>query len=392
MAKRKTHLHLLLSCPADIVDELSIVKEVIEEYNQGDDELYIELKHWRSDAVPSTGGSPQDIINSQLVVDADMIIAIFWTRFGSRTQKYGSGTEEEISLLLERGKNVFLYFCDRPVHPSKQDADESKKIAEFKKRFGKEGLYWEYETLEEFEKHFRRHMVQYFHGYKDRQSVMDSVHTAFEEVAQYIINYGYYYDKYYFTMNSVINEAERVIDKTINRRIELLSFDENKVIEGFVIARHKSNNVLRTPTIHHVSLDIDDEQESDFTVQVDRNKSAMEAKKGFVSVTQIVLNKPLHINSHTPRKIAVSYTTRVAISNRVHTVCLEAPCRSASFCCQIDAQNDSDNPYKVVASGFGATNLAGYDRPIETDTTLSLTHQNWLLPKDGVVFCLLRNE
>jgi hypothetical protein len=389
MAKRKTHINLLLSCPADIVDELPIIREAVEEYNQRDGELYIELRHWRSDAVPSSGGSPQSIINSQLVFDADMIVAIFWTRFGTKTVKYGSGTEEEISLLMERNKNVFLYFCDRPVPPSKHDAEESKKIAAFRKRFGKEGLYWVYHSLEEFGKHFRRHLDQYFHDYKEKQAVKSSVHAAFEDAAKCIVDYGYYYDKYCFTMNCIINEPERAIYKAIGRQFEIYAFDESRIIEGFVLARHKSNNVLITPAIQDITIDIDGEQETGFTVTVEKNKSAIEAKKGFISVTQIVLDKPLDISPHTPRKIAVSYTVRVAITNKVHTVCLEAPCRNVSFYCQIDAQND---PYKVVASAFGATNLDGFDRPVETDMALSLTHHNWLLPKDGVVFCLLRNE
>ncbi len=392
MAKRKTHINLLLSCPGDIVDELTIVREVIGEYNQSDDDRYIELRHWRSDAVPMSGSPPQDILNSQLVVDADMIVAIFWTRFGSKTERYDSGTEEEISLLLDRNKNVFLYFCDRPVPPSRQNADELKKIAEFRQRFGKEGLYWVYDSLDEFEKHFRRHIFQYFHDSHDNQTARNSVYTAFAHVADSIIGHRYYYDQYCFTLNCAIDEPGRSIAKTITRQFEVWSFGEDRTIEGLVLARHKSNNVVQVPTIRDIIIDIDGEQENGYTVAVEKNKSAMEAQKGFASVTQIALNRPLHISAQVPRRIAVSYTVRVAISNKVHTVCPEAPCKSASFSCQIDTQNGLKTPYKVVASGFGATNVEGFVRPIETDTTLSLAHHNWLLPKDGVVFCLLRIE
>lgn len=392
MAKRKTHLKLLLSCPGDIADELEIVRDVIEEYNQGDDELYIELRHWSSDAVPSSGSPPQDILNSQLVSDADMIVAIFWTRFGTKTERYGSGTEEEISLLLKRNRNVFLYFCDRPVPPSRQDADELHRIAEFRQRFGKEGLYWVYDSLDEFERHFRRHIHQYFHDYTNQQTAASSVYAAFDNVAQSIVDYGYYYDKYFFTMNCAINESQRVINKTISRQFEICAFDGSRALNGFVLVKHKSNNVRLTPTIRDISIDIDGAQETDFTVTVEKNKSAMETKKGFASVTQITLGQPLRIEAHTPRKIAVSYTVQVALSNKVHTACLEAPCQNASFYCQIDVQHDSDMRYKVVASAFGATNLNGFSRPIETGSTLSLTHDNWLLPKDGVVFCLLCNQ
>jgi hypothetical protein len=389
MAKWKMHVNLLLSCPGDIADELPIIREIVREFNQSDGGLHIDLKHWQSDAVPSAGGSPQSILNSQLVCDADMIVAIFWTRFGTKTENFGSGTEEEIRLLMERRRNVFLYFSDRPAPPSKQDARESGKIAAFREKFKNQGLYWTYDSLDEFGRQFRRHIFQYFHDRQGGQSAQTSVYAAFEEAAAYIIRHGYYFDNYYFAMNAGIDEKRRVIEKTISRQFELYAFDGQHTLESFVLSRHKSNNVRVTPDIRDIGIDIDHERENDFTVEVSQNKSALAVKRGFISVTQVTLNKPLHISAHSARKIAISYTVQAALSNKVHTVCLDAPCKSASFYCQIDGDGSK---YKVAASGFGATNLNGFDCPVETDTVLSMAHHNWLLPRDGVMFCLLRSE
>ena len=40
------------------------------------------------------GGKPQALLNEQFVNKCDAAVAIFWTRFGSPTDEYGSGTEE----------------------------------------------------------------------------------------------------------------------------------------------------------------------------------------------------------------------------------------------------------------------------------------------------------
>ena len=60
---------------------------------------------------------------------------MFWTRFGSPTEKYGSGTEEEIEEMIASGKQVFLYFLDKPMPPSEMDSDEYKKVKAFKEKY-----------------------------------------------------------------------------------------------------------------------------------------------------------------------------------------------------------------------------------------------------------------
>lgn len=63
------------------------------------------------------------------------LFAIFWTRFGTPTDKYGSGTEEEIEEMLSAGKQVFMYFLDAPKNPSKVDMEQYKKLENFKEKY-----------------------------------------------------------------------------------------------------------------------------------------------------------------------------------------------------------------------------------------------------------------
>ncbi|WP_353622123.1 hypothetical protein [Halocella sp. SP3-1] len=60
--------------------------------------------HWETSAFPESGKRPQALLNKQIVNDSDAAIAIFWTRFGTPTEEYDSGTEEEIEKMLKSDK------------------------------------------------------------------------------------------------------------------------------------------------------------------------------------------------------------------------------------------------------------------------------------------------
>jgi len=96
---------------------------------------------------------------------ADIVIGIFWSRFGSPTGAADSGTEEEIRRSIGMGKKVLLYFSDRPLPPSKLNKEEYNKIKKFKYEFKDKGLYWCYSTSREFKLYFRRHIAKMLSEY-----------------------------------------------------------------------------------------------------------------------------------------------------------------------------------------------------------------------------------
>jgi len=91
-----------------------------------------------------------------------MAVAIFWTRFGTPTDEYASGTEEEIEQMIAENKQVFMYFSDVPVSPSKTDSEQYKKIQQFREKYKDNGLYWTYSKTDEFKELFRAHLTKHF--------------------------------------------------------------------------------------------------------------------------------------------------------------------------------------------------------------------------------------
>lgn len=156
---------LLISCPGDITGEISIINDVIERFNDTfSDVLGISLrtKHWSKNSYPQSGGKPQQLLNEQFVNACDAAIVLFWTRFGTPTDDYGSGTEEEIELMINQGKQVFLYFCDKPTKPSEVDQEGYNKIQSFKEKYTERGIYHTYTDSSKFKEMLFAHLSQYF--------------------------------------------------------------------------------------------------------------------------------------------------------------------------------------------------------------------------------------
>ena len=163
MPQNVTQYDLLISCPGDIKEEIEIINRTVLKFNdQFSDTLGISIRtrHWSKNSYPQSGGNPQALLNEQFVKKCDAAVALFWTRFGTPTDEYGSGTEEEIEIMMDAGKQVFLYFSDKPNPPSETDWEGYQKIQAFKQKYN--GIYFSYHTDEEFESSFYAHLTQYF--------------------------------------------------------------------------------------------------------------------------------------------------------------------------------------------------------------------------------------
>ena len=174
MPQNITLYNLLISCPGDVKKEIEIIKSAVEDFNQLYSEslgITIQTKHWSKNSYAQSGGKPQSLLNEQFVNKCDAAVAIFWTRFGTPTDEYGSGTEEEIEIMLQSGKQVFMYFSDMPVSPSAMDSDGYKKIQAFRDKYKDRGVYFTYSSEEQFKNLFFAHLSMHFLYEKKKKEV-----------------------------------------------------------------------------------------------------------------------------------------------------------------------------------------------------------------------------
>lgn len=171
MPKTKVEYDILISCPGDVSEELKTIENAVKKFNDTySDILMIRLntKHWSKDSYNQSGGKAQDLLNQQFVYDCDAAIAIFWTRFGTPTDEYGSGTEEEIEYMISSGKQVFMYFSEKKVSPellgNATSREQYSKIQDFKKKYEKEakGIYSTFSGTKDFEEKLFAHLSKHF--------------------------------------------------------------------------------------------------------------------------------------------------------------------------------------------------------------------------------------
>jgi hypothetical protein len=165
MARLVKQYDLLISCPGDAIESVEIIKEVVEEFNQQFSDtlgIFVRCRYWKDSSYTESGGKPQDLLNKQIVYPSDLAVAVFKNRFGSPTDKYGSGTEEEIEEMLSAGKQVFMFFDESPVKLSDIDMDEYERVQAFKLRYKDKGIFGTFSNKEEFRTVFRAHITRHF--------------------------------------------------------------------------------------------------------------------------------------------------------------------------------------------------------------------------------------
>jgi hypothetical protein len=105
------------------------------------------------------GAHPQTILNEGLLLDADIVVAVFGTRIGTATPDYISGSVEEIKRHVAAGKLAMLYFSHVAVDPNSIDQTQWAALQQFKEECKTGGLYAEYATHEQFRVDFGQHLA-----------------------------------------------------------------------------------------------------------------------------------------------------------------------------------------------------------------------------------------
>lgn len=151
----------MIASPGDVASERSIIRDVIYEWNAVHSEsrnIVLMPIGWESHSSPEMGGSPQDIINKQVLDKCDFLVGVFWTRIGTPTSEYASGTVEEIEKHISTDKPAMLYFSSQPVAMDTVDLKQVEELKSFKNSCQSRGLYESYDSHTDFKTKFYRQL------------------------------------------------------------------------------------------------------------------------------------------------------------------------------------------------------------------------------------------
>jgi len=161
MSYNSTVYNVMIASPGDVASERAIIREVIYEWNVVHSEsrkIVLLPVGWETHSSPEMGNKPQEIINDQILNKCDLLVGVFWTRIGTATDKYLSGSVEEIEKIIETENPVMIYFSGQPVVMESVDLIQYKTLSEFKKSCQSRGLYEEYLNHSDFKEKFYRHL------------------------------------------------------------------------------------------------------------------------------------------------------------------------------------------------------------------------------------------
>ena len=163
MPYQATAYNVMIASPGDVARERVIARDVALEWNaiNSEDRKIILLPiGWDTHSTPSMADTAQAVINSQVLEKCDLLIAIFWTRLGTPTGEFASGTVEEIERHLESGKPAMIYFSNAPVVPDSINQEQYTAMVEFRESLKTRGLVSFFDDTSYFRSNLFRHLSQ----------------------------------------------------------------------------------------------------------------------------------------------------------------------------------------------------------------------------------------
>jgi len=168
----------MIASPGDVFEEREVVRDVVHTWNYINslrNKVVLMPAGWETHSSPELGSRAQELINSRVLKDCDMLIGVFWTRLGTPTGNAESGTAEEIERHISAGKPAMIYFSSKPVAPQSIDLTQYQALQNFKVKCRDLGLVEEFENTIEFKEKISRHLQLCLHNNPYILGLLDQV-------------------------------------------------------------------------------------------------------------------------------------------------------------------------------------------------------------------------
>ena len=163
MSYQATAYNVMIASPGDVPRERAIARDVLLEWNAinaADRKIILLPIGWDTHSAPSMADRPQAVINSQVLEHCDLLIAIFWTRLGTPTGEFASGTVEEIERHIASGKSAMIYFSSEPVVLDSIDQNQYAELVKFRDSLKDRGLISFFNDASTFRSDLLRNLSQ----------------------------------------------------------------------------------------------------------------------------------------------------------------------------------------------------------------------------------------
>lgn len=161
MAYQATVIPVMIASPGDVVEERELIRRVIHDWNDVNAEsthAILTAVGWDTHSSPEIGTRAQELINNRILKNCDLLVGVFWTRLGTPTGDFSSGTVEEIENHIKAGKPAMIYFSSKPAAPESINPTQYEKVKEFRELLKLKGLIEAFDTTDELERKFSKQL------------------------------------------------------------------------------------------------------------------------------------------------------------------------------------------------------------------------------------------
>lgn len=179
MAYQATILNVMIASPSDVAEERQLVRDAIYEWNAIHSKRFKVMLNpigWENNIAPQMGSHPQEIINKSILNDSDILIGIFWTRLGSPTGEYASGTVEEISKHCNTNKLASVYISKKP-YPEDINLEQLQFLRNQTQIWLNEGLLDFYDNHSTFKQKIKDHLSLHIQHNEYIQAILNELNS-----------------------------------------------------------------------------------------------------------------------------------------------------------------------------------------------------------------------
>jgi hypothetical protein len=154
--------NVFIASPSDVVIERDHVEIILHEWNTLNSQkrkIILQPVRWEKNVYSEFSGTPQEIINKQILERTDILVAIFHSKIGSPTKNYDSGTVEELKTHITTGKPAMVFFSKEPINQDCINYEQLGMLDSFKEWCKNCSVYFEYNSKEEFKDLFRNQIT-----------------------------------------------------------------------------------------------------------------------------------------------------------------------------------------------------------------------------------------
>jgi hypothetical protein len=172
--ERTQALNLIVVSPGDVQPEREAMNAIVADLNRiitSQFGLELRVLRWETDVYPAFHlEGPQGQVDEALQIDnCDIMVGIFWKRFGTPVRDAGSGTEHELGRAYTAWKasdgkrpQIMVYFKNKKYEcTNRAEKKQMAQVENYKKKLSKDALWWSYKTKLEFERLIRDHLLMY---------------------------------------------------------------------------------------------------------------------------------------------------------------------------------------------------------------------------------------